>query len=90
MWGKSFAAIVLGFPAAVAITGVLAYFGPGTLQARTLPMLLLFFPIWVSTISITYLARTAWRAAGWLSLISGVGFGLLYLARQLNWVVLPA
>lgn len=90
MWGKSIAAIVLGFPAAVAITGLLAYFGPGALEARTLPMLLLFFPIWVSTISITYLARSGWHAAGWLSLISVVGFGLLYFARMLHWVELPA
>jgi hypothetical protein len=90
MWTKSVAAIFLAFPAAVAITGLLAYLGPGSLQARTLPMLLLFFPIWVSTISVTFLARSGARAVMWLMLVCVLGFGLLYLARTLQWVVLPA
>lgn len=90
MWTKSLAAIFLGFPAAVAITGLLAFLGPGSLQARTLPMLLLFFPVWVSTISVTFLASTGLRAALWLMLVCVLGFGLLYLARTQQWVVLPA
>lgn len=90
MWSKSLAAIVLGFPAAVAITGVLAFFGPGSLQMRTMPTLLMFFPIWVTTISVTYLARSGLRAAMWLLAISVAGFGLLYFARALQWVELPA
>lgn len=90
MWSKSLAAIFLGFPTAVAVTGLLAFFGPGSLQARTLPMLLLFFPIWVSTISVTFLASTGLRAALWLMLVCVLGFGLLYLARNEQWVVLPA
>ena len=90
MWSKSLAAIFLGFPAAVAITGLLAFLGPGSLQARTLPILLLFFPIWVSTISVTFLASTGLRAALWLMLVCVLGFGLLYLARNQQWVVLPA
>lgn len=69
---------------------MLAFFGPGSLQARTLPILLLFFPIWVSTISVTYLARTGLHAALWLLAISVTGFSLLYFARALHWVGLPA
>lgn len=90
MWSKSVAAIFLAFPAAVAITGVLALFGPSSLQARTLPALLMFFPIWVSTISLTFLARSGLRAASWLMLVCVLGFGALYLAKTLHWVILPA
>lgn len=90
MWSKSLAAIFLAFPAAVAITGLLAFFGPGSLHSRTLPMLLLFFPIWVSAISLTFLARSGLRAALWLVLVCILGFGVQYLAKSLQWVVLPA
>lgn len=90
MWGKSLAAIFLAFPAAVAITGVLALFGPGSLQPRTLPTLLLFFPLWVTVISLTFLARTGLRATLWLVSISVLGFGLLHVAKTIGWITLPA
>lgn len=90
VWSKSLVAIFLAFPATVAITGLLALFAPGSLQARTLPTLLLFFPLWVSIISLTFLARSGLRAAAWLMLISVLGFGVLYLAKSTGWMALPA
>jgi hypothetical protein len=89
MWIKSLAAVFLAFFAAVAVTGVIALFGPGSLDARTLPALLLFFPVWTATISLTFLARTGMRAVSWLLGVSVVGFGLQYLATSLHWVALP-
>lgn len=88
MWGKSLAAIFLAFPAAVAITGLLALLGPSSLQVRTLPMLLLFFPLWVTVISLTFLARSGLRAALWLTVVSLLGFGALHAIKTMNWVVL--
>ena len=90
MWGKWLAAIFLAFPAAVAITGVLSLLGPGSLQARTLPTLLLFFPLWVTVISLTFLASSGLRAALWLVIISVLGFGLLHFAKTTGWMLLPA
>ena len=86
MWGKTLAAIFLAFPAAIAITGLLALLGPGDLSSRTLPILLLFFPLWVTVISLTFLARNGWRAAGWLGLICLLGFGAIHLIKTLGWV----
>lgn len=90
MWGKSLAAIFLAFPAAVAITGLAALLGPGSLQTRTLPILLLFFPLWVTVISLTFLARSGWRAALWLVLICLLGFGALHVIKTMGWVALTA
>lgn len=90
MWGKSLAAIFLAFPAAVAITGLFALLGPGSLQARTLPILLMFFPLWVTLISLAFLARSGLRAALWLMLICLLGFGAIHMTKTLGWVAVTA
>jgi hypothetical protein len=90
MWIKSLVAVCLAFPAAVAVTGVVALLGPGSLENRTLPVLLMFFPLWVAAISVPFLCRTGLRAALLLGSVCVVGFGLLHAAKSLHWVVLPA
>jgi len=90
MWTKSLVAIFLAFPAAVGITGLCALLGPGALEARTLPVLLLFFPIWTATISLTFLARSGLRAGAWMLAICVLTFGGQYAAKALHWVVMPA
>ena len=87
---KSLVAIFLAFPAAVGITGFCALIGPGSLEARTLPVLLLFFPLWVATISLTFLARNGLRAALWMILICVLTFGSQYLLKSSHWVVFPS
>lgn len=89
MWSKSLVAILLALPAAIAITGVLALFSPGSLQVRTLPALMMFLPIWVATICVAFVFQNGARAAFWLGVVCVVGFGLIHLARLLHWVVLP-
>jgi len=69
MLSKSLVAILVALPAAIALTGALALLGPGTLQARTLPVLLLFLPVWVAAICVAFAFRSAVRAALWLGLV---------------------
>lgn len=90
MWSKALVATFLAFPAAVGITGLCALIGPGSLESRTLPVLLMFFPLWVATMSLTFLARTGLRAAMWMVLICALTFGGQYALKSLHWVVFPA
>src|SRR5476649_303412 len=65
MWGKTFAAILLGLPLAVALIGLAALLRSD--QARhTLPWLLMFFPVWIGVMSIAFLFRSGARAWLWL------------------------
>lgn len=94
VWSKSCVAIFLALPAAVAITGVLALFSPGSLQVRTLPVLMMFVPIWVATICVVFVFQSGTRAAFWLGVVCVAGFGLIHMARLLHsvhtWVGLTA
>lgn len=88
MAGRTWAAVFLGFPASVAILAVLLMVAPGPLPVRTLPLLLLFFPIWVGVSSGAFLCRTGAAAFAWLGSITVVGFGALHTATALGWVEL--
>ena len=90
MWSKSLVAIFLALPAAVAITGVMVLLVPGSLQLRTLPVLMMFVPIWVAMICVTFLFRSGARAALWFGIICVTGFGLIHLAVGSGWMVLPS
>lgn len=90
MAGKTFAAIFLALPAAVALTGLLALLGPGSMQARTLPVLLLFFPLWIAAISASFAFGNGKQAILWMGTVSFLGCATLYAAKALQWVALPA
>jgi hypothetical protein len=89
MWAKSLAAGLLGFPLAVGVVGLVALLGPGSWEARTLPMLLLFFPIWIGAIAAAFLFQTGLRAWAWMGGATALSFALLYLVKMIGLVSLP-
>ncbi|HSI48760.1 MAG TPA: hypothetical protein VLA61_10850 [Ideonella sp.] len=82
MWAKSMAAVLLGMPLAVAVVGLIALLGPGPLALRTLPSLLLFFPVWVVSISLPFWFRSGKAAWAWLGGATLLGFALLWWVKQ--------
>ncbi|MDC8758465.1 hypothetical protein [Janthinobacterium fluminis] len=90
MWSRSLAAVLLGFPLSVALVGLCVLLGPGAGGTRTLPMLLLFFPIWVGVMSLAFMFRTGLRAWAWMGGATLLSFTLLYLVKAFGLVSLPA
>lgn len=89
MWGRSLAAGLLGFPLAVGLVGLLALLGPGSWEARTLPLLLLFFPLWVGAMAAAFLFRNGKRAWAWMGALTALCFALMYLVKTTGLVRLP-
>ncbi|MEC5162528.1 MULTISPECIES: hypothetical protein [unclassified Janthinobacterium] len=89
MWAKSLAAGLLGFPLAVGLVGLVALLGPGSWEARTLPMLLLFFPIWVGCIAAAFLFQSGLRAWAWMGAATALCFALMHLVKTSGLVSLP-
>lgn len=85
MWARSLAAALLGLPLTVGLIGLLVLLWPGDLQANTMPWLLLAFPVWIGAMSLAFLARSGWRAWGWLGGGTLLCFGLIHLAKSLGW-----
>lgn len=80
MWAKSFAAVLLAPPLAVALVGLAALLSPD--QGRdTLPVLLMFFPVWMTLMALTYLFRTGLRAWLWMGAATVAGFALLHVLK---------
>jgi len=85
-FGKASAGFVCGFTLAIALTGLFAWFGPGGLMGssgKTQLSMWLVPPIWVATLSVCFLFRSAARAWGWLLLANAMCFGLLFAGRAL-------
>jgi hypothetical protein len=77
---KSLIVLFLSIPASVAIIGVVLAIVPPDL-GYTLPMLLLFYPLWTCVACGSYFFRNTTTAAALLSAISGVGFGLIAILK---------
>ena len=91
MWGKAFAAALLGLPLTVGVIGLLVLVWPGELQRITLPWLLIAFPLWVGVMSLAFLARTGWRALMWMGGATLLCFALIHVAKSVGWAAeLPA
>jgi hypothetical protein len=90
MWGKSFAAALLGLPLTVGIIGLLALLGPGDPHRTTLPWLLLSFPVWIGVMSWAFVFRSGLRAWLWMGGATLLCFGLIQLAKLLGWAEVPA
>lgn len=84
MIARWWVALLLGLPLAVALIGPLALWGPGTPSQRVLPLLLLFFPLWMACICLPFAVDRLRHAAAWMA--AGVLCGLLLsrLALQLG------
>lgn len=80
MWAKSLAGVLLGFPLAVALVGLVAVMS-GNQALTTLPLLLLFFPLWVGATALAFGFRNGVRAWSWLGGATLLGFALLHLLK---------
>lgn len=80
MLAKALAALLLGMPLAVAMVGVAVYLsGPHALT--TLPLLLLFFPVWIAVMVSAFACRSGVRAWLWLGGATVAAHGLLLLLK---------
>lgn len=86
MWARSLAAALLGLPLTVSLVGLVALLWPGDLHARTLPWLLLSFPIWIGVMSLAFLAGSGWRAWAWMGGGTAACFAAIVAVKALGWV----
>lgn len=77
MWSKSFAAIFLAPPLSVALVGLLALLSNHQ-QRDTLPILLLYFPVWMTVMAMAYMFKTGLRAWLWMGGATVAGFALIH------------
>lgn len=85
-FAKGSAGLVCGYALAIALTGLFAWFGPGSLMqgsGKTQLNMWLAAPIWVTVLSTCFLFRSGVRAWAWLSLASTVAFTLQFAGRAL-------
>lgn len=83
-WSKSLAGTVLGWTLALALAGLLGWYGPGGLHAPNKVQFLMWLiaPIWMLILSFTYLVPTGLRAVLYLVVANVLAYGLLFWARN--------
>lgn len=81
MLGKSLLILFLSIPATVAILGSLLVLTPAE-PTKTLPSLLMFFPLWIAVASGCYLLRRKRTIAATLVSVSFIGFGLIHITKH--------
>ncbi|KAF0814747.1 hypothetical protein IGB42_00802 [Andreprevotia sp. IGB-42] len=82
MWTKFTAGALLGFPLAVALTGLLIWLWPGVWISALIVGLLFFVPLWITAMTTSVLfprRRDAWLTLAGLNLIA---YALLFAAKQ--------
>lgn len=89
MWGKSTAAAFLGMPLAVMVVGLIALLSDDQ-RTTTLPLLLLFFLVWVGAMTIAFLFKTGLRAWLWMGGAVAVGFTALHFLKASGLVRIAA
>ncbi|MEM6774065.1 MAG: hypothetical protein AAF640_04405 [Pseudomonadota bacterium] len=77
---KSVLILCLSMPASVAILGTVLVLTPAA-PTKTLPSLLLFFPLWIGVASSCYLLRRNGAIAALLVSITLVGFGVIQATK---------
>ena len=82
MLAKTFAGILLGLPLAMALVSVLVWIWPVSSESVVIPMLTVFFPLWIAIMAGTYMFRSGARAWVWLAVANFGTFGALYLAKH--------
>lgn len=81
---KASAGLVLGYGMAMALTGLFAWFGAGTISPGKLQVSMwLVSPIWTLVLSLAFLFRTGPRAWMIMGLANILCFGLLFGGRLL-------
>ncbi|MYM36237.1 hypothetical protein GTP38_18045 [Duganella sp. FT94W] len=80
MWGKSTAAVFLGMPLAVLVTGVAALLSSDQVTT-TLPWLLVFFLVWIVAMTCAFLFKTGARAWLWMGGLTLAGYTALHFLK---------
>lgn len=80
MLTKSLLVVLLSIPASVAILGSVIVLTPAA-PTKTLPSLLMFFPLWIAVASLAYLLQRNRTITIVLVSISLAGFGLIQATK---------
>lgn len=82
MIARCLAGTLLGFPLSGMLLALCLFWLPQHGQAWLIPVLLLFFPLWIGVMAASYMFRSGTRA--WLALAAANGalFVLLWLSRH--------
>ena len=89
MLGKSTAAAILGLPLAALMVGFVALLS-GDQARSTLPLLLLFFLVWVGVMTGAFMFRSGLRAWLWMGGATLAGYALLYVLKASGLVTVAA
>ena len=82
MLAKTFAGIVLGLPLSMALVAVAIWLWPHSSESVVIPMMVIFFPLWIGIMAATFLFRTDVRAWAWLAVANLAAFATLFLAKH--------
>jgi len=81
MWRRFWLAFLLGFPLAVALTGLIAWSLPGRWQATLVPAFIPLLPFWVAIIACAVLWRSTWQTLWRLLGLNALAFAVLWLLK---------
>ena len=84
MLTKSIVVMLLSLPASVALLGVLMAVTPAHPE-KTLPGLLLFFPLWILVATAAFVVEKKRVIAGGLVALTIVGVALITLFKSMGW-----
>lgn len=82
MLAKTFAGIVLGLPLSMALVAVAIWLWPHSSESVVIPMMVIFFPLWIGIMAATFLFRSGVRAWAWLAAANLAAFAALFLAKH--------
>ncbi len=82
MLGRCAAGVILGLPLSIAVIGTVILAWPGSSEGVIVPMLVLFFPLWIGVMAVAFLFRSGLRAWSWLGAGNLAAFALLWLVRH--------
>jgi hypothetical protein len=82
MLAKAFAGILLGLPLSMALVTVAVWLWPYSSEAVVIPMLAIFFPLWIAIMAGTYMFRSGIRAWAWLAAANLGAFAALFLVKH--------
>lgn len=82
-WRKSLAGVLLGLPLALALAGLLAWWGPGGIEADNKVQFVMWMiaPIWMLLLGLVYLFANGWRAIVTLASANTLAYVALLAAR---------
>ena len=82
MLAKTFAGILLGLPLSMAVVSLAVWLWPHSSESVVIPMLVLFFPLWIGVMACSFLFRSGARAWAWLAVANLGAFAALFLAKH--------